>query len=139
MKEIIKKRCRASLIKKRRVLTSVLLVWMLCFGLSKTGKSQTTDIGIPSPTAAGLGEYVKAPLNLSKGTAQINVPLFTVSDGNLSVPISLTYNSSGVKVGDIADWVGMNWSLNGGGVITRSIRGTPDEQPGKAIITKRMR
>ncbi len=112
-------------------IAAVFALFLLSFIFSKNIQAQTTDIGIPSPTAAGLGEYAKAPVNLSKGTAQISIPLFTVSDGNLGVPISLSYNTSGVKVGDIADWVGLNWSLNAGGVITRAARGKPDEVSGK--------
>jgi hypothetical protein len=43
------------------------------------------------------------------------------------LPISLSYHAGGVKVGEVASWVGLNWSLNAGGIITRSVMGIPDE------------
>jgi hypothetical protein len=42
------------------------------------------------------------------------------------VPVSLSYHAS-LKVDDVASWIGAGWSLNAGGVITRSVRGRPDE------------
>lgn len=44
--------------------------------------------------------------------------------------MSLSYHASGIKVDEVATWVGAGWSLNSGGVITRNIIGTPDEVGG---------
>ena len=61
------------------------------------------------------------------GTAQFNIPLYQLKSNKLSVPISLNYSTNGVKVDQIASWVGMGWSLNAGGVITRMVRDRADE------------
>ncbi|MBN9385776.1 MAG: hypothetical protein J0H74_33785, partial [Chitinophagaceae bacterium] len=81
----------------------------------------------PSPTAAALGKYGDIPVGLYTGTPQIGIPLYTLKEGDIQVPISLSYYTGGVKVSEIASNVGLQWSLNAGGVITRSVRGFPDD------------
>jgi hypothetical protein len=81
----------------------------------------------PSPTAAALGKYGEHPVSMSKGTPTISIPFWEINEGALSVPISLSYHASGIKVSEIASWVGLGWSLNAGGVITRTVRGLPDD------------
>jgi YD repeat-containing protein len=82
----------------------------------------------PSPNAANLNRYVSTPVNLYTGTPQIDLPIAEVKGRNLSVPISLSYHASGIKVQDVASWVGLGWSLQAGGVISRVVRGLPDEK-----------
>lgn len=84
----------------------------------------------PSPTAAALGSYGEVPLNHSTGVPNISVPLTEFKVFDFSVPISLSYRSDGCRVNDVASWVGLGWSLNAGGVITRTIRGNDDINPG---------
>ena len=55
------------------------------------------------------------------------IPLYNFSDGNLSVPISLSYSSNGLKVDEFPSLTGMSWILNAGGVITRTVNGAMDE------------
>jgi len=85
------------------------------------------DDGIASPTAAGLGQYGSIPINMSTGVPGISIPITTVNAGNISLPVSLNYNASGIKVTEEPGPVGLGWSLNAGGVITRIVRGHPDE------------
>jgi uncharacterized repeat protein (TIGR02543 family) len=82
----------------------------------------------PSPTEAALGKYGSFPVSLYTGTPNISIPLFEIRNKNLSVPISLSYHASGIKVEERAGWVGLGWSLNAGGIITRTVVGKPDEQ-----------
>src|SRR5882724_12246390 len=79
-----------------------------------------------SPNAASLGKYGEVPVSLSTGVPNINIPLYEVKTGNISLPISIDYHAGGIKVEERASWVGLGWSLNAGGVITRVCRGTPD-------------
>jgi YD repeat-containing protein len=82
----------------------------------------------PAPNAAALGQYGDIPVDLSNGLPSIGIPLtqITVSD-EFSMGIDLSYHASGVRVDEIATYVGLGWSLNGGGAITRVIRGKADE------------
>jgi YD repeat-containing protein len=81
----------------------------------------------PSPDAAALMKYSEWPVNLYTGVANIDIPIYELKGRSVSVPISLSYHSSGIKVGEIASSVGLGWSLNAGGMISRSVRGLPDD------------
>jgi YD repeat-containing protein len=88
-----------------------------------------------SPNAYEMSKYGDIPVNEATGMANIGVPLYTFSTPHLSVPIGLTYTTSGVKVSQIASWVGMGWSLSSGGVISRSIRGAADEDYSRNTVS----
>ncbi|WP_459209097.1 RHS repeat domain-containing protein [Aquimarina rhabdastrellae] len=92
-------------------------------------KSQTLPLpqNIQSPNATSLGLYGDVPISYYHGTPNISVPLYEINEGQIPLNISLNYNSSGVMVNSVPGWVGQNWSLNAGGVITRAIKGNPDE------------
>src|SRR6187399_2089539 len=81
----------------------------------------------PSPTAAALARYGQVPVSLSSGIPEITIPLFEIKDHELYLPVTLSYHASGIKVEEIASWVGLGWSLNAGGVVTRNVMGLPDE------------
>ncbi len=80
----------------------------------------------PPPDAAALGKYADIPVGEYTGTPNVNIPLYELKGRFLSLPISLSYHGSGVKVEEISSWVGIGWTLNAGGVITRSINGQSD-------------
>ncbi len=67
--------------------------------------------------------------NVSKytGTAGVNIPIYTFSEGGVTIPISLSCNTSGIRVDEKSGIVGLGWTLNAGGMITRSVMGAPDE------------
>lgn len=81
----------------------------------------------PSPNASSLGKYSEWPVSLYTGLPNISVPIYELNGRNIKVPIDISYHASGNRVGDIASWVGLGWALNAGGVISRSVRGLPDE------------
>lgn len=80
----------------------------------------------PSIEAAELGKYGNTPISLFTGTPKVSIPLVELKGQKLSLPISLSYNGSGFKPDDVATWVGQGWSLNAGGVVTKSVSGDPD-------------
>ena len=96
--------------------------------LSKSQTNPYGEVSIASPTAASLGKYADIPVSYHTGIPQINIPLYTVQAGPLSLPINLSYHASGLKVMETSSWVGAGWSLEAGGVITRTVVGQPDEK-----------
>jgi hypothetical protein len=91
------------------------------------GASYYDKVSLASPNAAALGKYGDIPVSNHTGVADINMPLYTVKEGPLTLPITLNYHTSGLKVAETASWVGAGWSLNAGGMITRAVKGLPDD------------
>jgi len=85
-------------------------------------------VSISSPNAAALGKYANIPVNYHIGVPDISFPIYTVHEGPLQLPISLSYHASGLKVMEQSSWVGAGFSLNCTGVITRTVKGMPDER-----------
>lgn len=81
-----------------------------------------------SPNAASLGLYGSTPISYYTGTPNVSIPLFEAGAGNLKIPVSLSHHGGGIKVEEMASWVGLGWSLNAGGCITRTVRGIPDDE-----------
>jgi YD repeat-containing protein len=78
-----------------------------------------------------MTKYGGINIGLQTGTAQLEIPLYTVKTKDLSMPISLSYAGTGVKVDEIASRTGISWLLNSGGLITRTVNDDPDESATK--------
>ncbi len=82
-----------------------------------------------SPEVAAFDKFSNS-VNMYTGVPTIALPLYTFKGRELSLPISLSYDASGIKVEQIATHVGLGWSLNYGGVISRQVNGHPDDYVG---------
>ena len=91
----------------------------------KTQNNPYNEVSIASPNAASLGKFVDLPVNYHTGLPQVDIPIYTIKEGTLSVPVSLSYHTGGLKITEPASWVGANWALNAGGAITRNVSGAP--------------
>jgi YD repeat-containing protein len=80
-----------------------------------------------SPNAASIQKFGDIPVNLYSGIPNIDVPIFTGNSNGYNLNVGLRYHAGGIKVEEIASWVGLGWALNTGGIISRSIRGIADE------------
>ena len=97
----------------------------------------TNVIELPeSPTSGGINAVNSPDVNLATGTPVITIPLYTYEVDGVKVPISLSYDASGVKVSQMATAVGLNWNLNVGGQISRTIRSKADENSDWGWIEK---
>lgn len=113
------------------------LYFVLAFLCSLHAYAQTPTIppmgveitkAIPaSADAAALGKYGRVPVSPFTGIPNISIPIYTIKSGDLTLPVSISYHAGGIKVEETASSVGLGWALNAGGVITRTVRGLPDE------------
>src|SRR3972149_3242304 len=87
-----------------------------------------TEVIPPSPEAAAFLRYGEIPVDYSTGIPKIEIPIYTITEGNLSVPITISYHASGIKAMDIASEVGLGFVLNTGGILVKNIFGAKDEE-----------
>ena len=80
-----------------------------------------------SPEAQAFAAYGNTDVNLHAGVPNIAIPLYTHQGIEMDLPVSLTYDASGIKVEQMATWVGLAWNLNAGGRISRITNGQPDD------------
>ncbi|MCE7057198.1 RHS repeat protein [Algoriphagus sp. AGSA1] len=107
---------------KKYLLTNFLFV-LCCCSIHSFGQLNKPQFIPPSPNSYGLAKYGDVPVSLYTGLPSISVPVVTMHEGNQAVDVSLSYHGAGVKVDEVASWVGLGWSLDAGGVIVRKVRG----------------
>jgi hypothetical protein len=86
-----------------------------------------TNIIPPSPEVSAMAKYIDMPVSYSTGIPDISIPLYKMTAGDLSIPVSLSYHAGGIKVEECATWVGLGWNLDAGGSVSRVVRGLPDD------------
>lgn len=86
------------------------------------------DFNQLTPEAASLGKYGTVAMTEYTGTPNIRIPLFEVKSGDVSYPIELYYDASGIKVEQSATFVGLGWNLSCGGYIKHIVCGHDDFQ-----------
>ena len=91
----------------------------------------------PSPEASSLGKFTEVPISHYTGLPNISIPIYTINQDGVSIPIGLSYHARGVKVSDIAPRTGMGWSLQYGGSISRQVRGKADEHPTNGYLSNK--
>lgn len=83
-----------------------------------------------TPEAASLGRYGAFQVSEYSGAANISIPLYTVKSGDVSFPINLYYDATGIKVEQDATFVGLGWNLSYGGMISHIVCGKDDFREG---------
>ena len=83
----------------------------------------------PSAETFSVSKYGKLSPAMYTGAMSYTLPVFTYEDPEFTVPISLAYHFDGYRPAEHSGVVGYGWALDCGGVITREVRGIPDEGP----------
>ena len=76
---------------------------------------------IAEPTVASFAKFIDNPVSTFNGSADVSIPIYTLKDGDVEIPITLRYATSGIKVAEEASWVGLGFNLSVGGSITQSV------------------
>lgn len=91
-------------------------------------RGHVSDVQVipPSVEAASLSRYGNQNVSKFTGLPSIEIPIFQLQGADISHSVSLINNSSGLRPGERAGWIGNGWTLNVGCVIARSVQGAPD-------------
>lgn len=64
-----------------------------------------------SPEAAAFDHVPDIPVSSYTGALSLTIPIYTVTCGDIVLPISLDYQGTAIPVRQEATWVGLNWLL----------------------------
>lgn len=112
--------------------------WWLCFaiylqvnlmpavtlGQEMAFRAQVTP---PSPEVSALAKFADTRISHYSGLPDINIPLYTIAEQGLEIPVRLRYHAGGIRLEERSGWAGLGWALNAGGSISRTMKGLPDE------------
>lgn len=106
-----------------------LLITLINFQITLKAQNSNPPLRImpKTPEAETFDKFINFPTMSATGIPNISIPIHTITYKGFSLPISISYHASGIKVNDIATPVGLNWVLMAGGDITREVLGHPDE------------
>ncbi len=113
----------------RKGLLIFICLLKLSLGLSQDNQFRGQVVP-PSPEVSALARFSDVKVSKSHGLPGISVPVYSISQDDFDLPIALVYHGGGIKVEELAGWVGLGWALNSGGTISRTLKGIPDESSG---------
>lgn len=106
----------------RKLIYTILLLSNFLY--SQTEKRSSYDV--KSPNVSDFIRYGNIPIKMYTGELDLSIPLLHQNN----IDLSLTYNSSGFIPNKRSGIVGLNWNINGIGMISREVKGIPDDHIG---------
>lgn len=121
--------------KKKVTINSLVRILLLaCFPiLTINGQSvRQINLDVPrvvpvSPAASEMEKYQSYPVDYCTGVPNITIPLYEIVAGEITIPVTLTYHSSGIKPKERSGIAGTGWTLNLEPSISRQIKGIEDD------------
>lgn len=123
-----------------RIISIIPLLLLLCSPVAKAQENASgsqavhefCDAGVLNPSSTEVWAMMKYgesfSSNLNQGTLSLDIPFYTYSDEDFTIPISLSYHADGYRPNIQSGPEGLGWSLSASGAITREVRGIPDEE-----------
>jgi len=109
----------------------ILIALVLLFGIIQGAVAQrlTDMVNYPiTPQASAIFKSIDAPVSYYTGQPDVSIPIYTISQDGVQVPIGISFNTSGILVTEEATNIGIGVRLNWGGSIVRSTNGQADER-----------
>lgn len=120
----------------KNIITIFWFYWVLLLSMPMRAQSPvqtplTYEMLLPDfqkskPVPSELGTYGAYETSEYTGAADITIPLCETHSGNISLPLNLKYDATGVRVSQQASPAGLAWRLSMGGSITHVVNGQDD-------------
>ncbi len=117
--------------KRRTIFSAIFIIYSVVLYSQNEDYSINQIVEPPTfaaPDAFDMTEKAKTTIAYKNGSLNFSIPVYTVKSKYLSVPISLDYNSNGIKVNSVSSSVGIGWRSTAGGAVTRVVKRRPDEE-----------
>ena len=101
-------------------------------GLCLTGTGAYSQSGafaptVIPPTTAEIIKFIDHPVDLAYGLVGVEIPLYTIKQGDVEIPLLIKYHGEGLKVNELNNGIGSGWSLDFGPSLGRKINNMPDD------------
>lgn len=118
--------------KSRRLPLIILLACLPLISNTTWGQSNSINLDVPrivpvSPSVTAMEKYQSYPVSHCTGIPEINIPLYEIQAGEITIPVSLSYHSAGLRPKEQSGVAGTGWTLNLEPSVSRQINGVPDE------------
>src|SRR5882762_7581308 len=107
------------------VVVSITFNRRICLGQIQTAADilwsmpdRPNQIVPPTPNAMKMTEYYGQRPNLYTGVANVSIPLYTIDFDGWKLPLSISYNATGIRTNEEASEVGLGWAMSATGVVS---------------------
>jgi len=108
---------------KKIILLSLLLLTLKSHAQSSL--SEGSPIAPVSPSIYEFMKYSEIPVSEYTGIPNIGIPLYTITDEHITIPININYHAGGFKVSEEASNIGLGWNMHFG-TITQIVNDADD-------------
>src|ERR1700748_269221 len=98
-------------------ISSCLIVSQACAQTTETNYPLVDNLKPVTPTAFQFVKYDEMPVSEYTGMQSVSVPLYTINEDGVSIPLNLTYHAGGIRVNEEASWVGLGWDMTVGSIV----------------------
>lgn len=111
---------------RKYLLALLIMANYISYGQAVGGNAGSEATNMPNAFKGDIGRDV---INVDHytGTGSVGIPIYNSNVDGVNIDVSLGYSLKGIRVDEISSIVGLGWSLNTGGEITRQVNGIEDE------------
>ena len=89
--------------------------------------TKSTSFYPVSVSASQLFKKIPEQIDYATGRATIRIPVYDIQTADFTLPVSLCYVTSGIKVNQVNGHIGLGWQMEAEPMVMRKFRGLPDE------------